>query len=313
MKPGLLLIDGNGLAWRVATGRMNTGHPTVVLYQLTRAMLELRAQFPGWLPILFFDSGESRLREALYPAYKGNRPMSEDRKRVFGALQIAKTALADLGKPYISVQGCEADDLISIVACEGRLRGVSTIIYSDDTDLYQVLGDAVRQYVPRLGQLLQANEALAEWHGSPSRYLLWKSLAGDDSDNLKGLKGIGKARAHELVALSKGTARWLFSEEAKKVLAEKFWAKVLWSPEGRNQLALAYRLTRTARTYTDLEALGPEAEVEIRRVLSRHREPLTIGECAWVDFVKRYDAFPLVGEQRDIENLYAFHVATELT
>lgn len=307
---GLLLVDGNGLAWKVTTGVKNTGHETVVLYQGTRFLLELQASFPGWFVVLVFDGGGSVFREKLYPAYKGNRPMTEDRKRVRHGIDIAKQALQSFGRPYIEVKGCEADDVISILAIRAREAGIGAVIVSDDTDLYQCLGGTVRQMHLRENKILTCGEALAEWGGSVDRYLFWKALRGDPGDNVKGVSGIGEKHAHEIVALARGRPAWIQTPQAKALLEGKSWAKALWKPEGQRQLSLCYRLIRTARKFEDLQEFGETAKNETTRVLGRHKVPLMIPQSEWLAFVRRYDAFPLLGDRSMVECLYGFRVAS---
>lgn len=310
---GLMLVDGNGLAWRIATGVADTGFETAVLYRATQALLEYRAGFPSWTILLVFDGGRSRVREALYPAYKAHREATPDRQRVIRGLQVWQAALDDLGRPYLRVEGVEADDLISILAADARARGIRAVVVSDDSDLYQCLGGTVSQYVPRKRQHMTAHEALAEWKGSPGWYLLWKALVGDPTDNIPGVTGIGEKRAHELTALAAGRSGWLFEQQARTVLADRKWAKILWTKEGADQFRLAYRLVRTAVTYRELDpdGSGPLAsttEAEVRRVLERFRTPISLTRETWTDFVRRYDVFPLLGDTVLLERLFAFTI-----
>lgn len=313
---GFLIFDGNGLAWRMAIGRQGTGFASGVLLRTTEELLNWKTKFPGWRVVLVFDGGKSNLRETLYPAYKANRLVTEDRKFVFESIGYMQSALDRLGKPYVRVQGVEADDLISILATLCRQHTIPAIIVSDDSDLFQCLGGGVQQYVPRLQELHTATTALAEWYGDPELYIAWKAMAGDSSDNIPGVRGIGGKRAHELIGFVKHRGvEWLFGEQAAGLLGSKKWAAVLNTPEGRAQFDLARRLIRTARTFTELseiqgDPLHSAAYTEVRRYLGKLKSPSLILEFEWLAICREFDVLPLIGDTLRLQELYGFSIVS---
>lgn len=313
---GFLIFDGNGLAWRMAIGRQGTGFPSGVLLKTTAELLGWKERFPDWRVVLIFDGGKSVVRETLYPAYKANRQVTEDRKFVFESISYMQAVLERLGKSYIRVEGVEADDLISIIARLCQQGGIPAVIVSDDSDMFQCLGGCVRQYVPRLQELHTATTALAEWNGDPELYIAWKAMAGDTSDNIPGVRGIGEKRAHELIGFAKHRGvDWLFTPQAADVLGQRKWSAILRTDEGRAQFTLARRLIRTATTFTDLglnsgDPVGTTAYNELRRYLAKLQLPTVLAQRDWLDLCREFDILPLLGDVPRLQDLYGFRLSS---
>lgn len=135
--------------------------------------------------IIFQDYKGSDYRKNLYPEYKGNRKKEgkfyEQLKEFFKKLPTI-TKILNLHYPLVSYKGIEADDLIYYVA--KQLKG-RCVILSTDADLLQI---GVPQFSYTKKKYITLEEQGAE---SIEEFICAKSLAGDNSDNIKGLERVG--------------------------------------------------------------------------------------------------------------------------
>lgn len=304
---GLLLVDGNGLGWWCCTRRGQGGPPeTAVLFGMTKMLIDAQRQLGDYDVVVVFDGGHSALRTELFPGYKQNRSATAGRTQTLTSIVHCQEALRSIRANFLSVPGVEADDLISIIAARSRESGRRTIIWSDDRDLHQCLGGLVVQFMHQKRVTVTKEQALAEWGGDTERFIAWKALAGDSSDGIPGLAGIGEKRAHELVALCDGKLGNLLSERVKRVLEDKSWSKVLHEADVSTYLMTQYALVRTV---TDVVELGGKADavaVAIDKAMAI--DPNIVGEEAWIEFVRAYDGFQLIGSESDFEQLYRIRI-----
>jgi DNA polymerase-1 len=123
-----------------------------------------------------------------------------DEENPFSQLPLIKKALDYLNIPYLEVKNNEADDLIaSIVSkCTNEYQ---YIIVSTDTDFMQLINNNVFLYVPRdkKSVLYNREEVIKKYNVLPEKYIMFKSLVGDKSDNIKGIKGIGNITATKIL------------------------------------------------------------------------------------------------------------------
>lgn len=204
-----LIVDGHNFAYRaglVSGFSLSTsdGEDTTVLF----AMLNMiRHQVDKYKPeevCVCWDWEGSKIKEAIYPEYKEARKVIREKKDYF----IDKSLFIDIGKqirelqvvlPHfgikqVKVRGVEADDVIGLL-CE-ELKGV--LVVSSDKDLLQLVNDgALVYYSPR--DILVTKENFRElFDVPPELFLYYKSIMGDKSDNITGLKGFGHKTSAKL-------------------------------------------------------------------------------------------------------------------
>lgn len=189
-----LLVDGTGLEVTVNKA-MNRAHakgqaqPGLYVHGFTQA---LASHVRWWNPkrlVVCFDAKGGSWRGA-YPEYKHGR-------RALGVDPLLLTTLARLGVPTASAWGQEADDLLAHYA---RSSPGPSVVLTNDTDLYQVVGDDVVVAAARPGHDVWDSARVTEaFHVPPHRFALAKSIVGDTSDNLAGLTGYGWIRAAGLI------------------------------------------------------------------------------------------------------------------
>ena len=197
----LFLIDGHNVLYRTFFGlpRLSApdGTPTNVVLGTARILMKiLREERPGAIAAVF-DTPEPTPRHALFPEYKANRlKVPED---LAAQLSLVKETIDALGVTRIEIPGVEADDIIGTMSRIGEEQGMRVVIVSSDKDLYQLVSDHV---VVRDGLKERAvgSEEVRETFGvDPGQVVDLLALAGDPSDNVPGVPGIGEKTAASLL------------------------------------------------------------------------------------------------------------------
>lgn len=316
MTPGLLLVDGNPLAWRyVKSPQGPDGRYLGILHGVVRELLDLSAQFTGWRVVLVFDEGGSSMRRAIDPSYKANRIDTEDRRVISSGLRTIKSAFDSIRANYISINGVEADDIISILATRCRVKNIDALIVSEDKDLYQCLGGSVRRYSLRDRRIYSANDLLVEFDGDVRQYLMFLALCGDRTDNVPGMPKIGKVKALELVKATKGDWRKLFGEQIARIYGEKKAYSGLFQAGSKKLFLEQVRLVRTCRSIADLFPSNLDAKsflesTHVHRVigesLRRHIFPIELSLELWSEFLSQYGMYAFSRDLDRFVRLFGF-------
>ncbi|MHB8271073.1 DNA polymerase I [Bradyrhizobium sp.] len=165
-----------------------------MLWKLLRDMPEDNR--PTHLAIIF-DKSETTFRNKLYPAYKAHRPPAPD--DLIPQFPLIREAVRAFDLPCIEQAGFEADDLIATyvrVACE---RGAVATIVSSDKDLMQLVTDCVTMYDTMKDRRLGIAEVIEKFGVPPEKVVEVQALAGDSTDNVPGVPGIGVKTAAQLI------------------------------------------------------------------------------------------------------------------
>jgi DNA polymerase-1 len=165
-----------------------------MLWKLLRDMPEDNR--PTHLAIIF-DKSEVTFRNKLYPDYKAHRPPApDDLIPQFGLIRDAVRAF-DL--PCLEQGGFEADDLIATYAREAGERGATATIVSSDKDLMQLVTDKVTMYDTMKDRRIGIAEVIEKFGVPPEKVVEVQALAGDSTDNVPGVPGIGIKTAAQLI------------------------------------------------------------------------------------------------------------------
>ena len=205
MKKKILLIDGHNLLFR-----MYYGIPSVIknskgidirgLVGFIGSIKKLVDLFKPFSIFVVFDSETSKNNNLkLDNNYKANRiDYSNYEDNPFNVLPLIKKSLKFLNINYIEVINYEADDYISSL-CNNNLY--EYIIVSTDRDFIQLVSSNVFLYVPngKNSILYNEEEVINKFNIPVSKYILYKSIIGDKSDNIKGIRGIGKKTAEKIL------------------------------------------------------------------------------------------------------------------
>ncbi len=204
-RPQLLLIDGNSLLHRAyhALPPLTTsdGRPTNAVYGLATMLVSLLEQHPPQAALVAFDAPGPTLRHQQYAEYKATRkPAAEDLVPQFA---LARELVGALGLEQVEQPGYEADDLIAAFAEQAVEQGYEVLVVTGDRDLVQLVGEHVRVLATIRGvadtRLYDREQVAKEYGLQPGQLPDLKGLAGDTSDNLPGVPGIGPKTALTLL------------------------------------------------------------------------------------------------------------------
>lgn len=200
-----LLVDGHGLAFRgfYALPEMNApdGTPTNAVLGFMNMLLKALEIVTPDAAVIFFDPKGKTWRHEVYESYKGQRKPAPDAFKV--QLPLIMDLLDHLGYPVITVPGMEADDLMASFAVRAASAGDSAVMLSADKDLMQILRPGIRMIRPSKGvsEFKEYDDRLFidEFGFSPPVMADYLALAGDASDNIPGVPGIGEKTAKALL------------------------------------------------------------------------------------------------------------------
>ena len=203
----LLLIDGSNLVFRMffalemSNLRDAEGNPTWAVYGTLKALFDTIELAKPSACAVAFDLPQPTFRHEMFEDYKANRPdeMPDDLKPQW---PVTKELFRKLHIPVLEEPGLEADDLIGIMAHKADKEGYKVVILSGDKDLFQLVNDNVSIAMPKRGGGLEIYDALAvlEKMGvRPDQVPDYKGIAGDSSDNIPGVRGLGPKAATTLL------------------------------------------------------------------------------------------------------------------
>jgi DNA polymerase I len=203
----LYLIDGSGYLFRAyhalpPLSRKADGLPTGAVSGFSNMLWKLLEDTKtGDKPTHFaviFDAGKKTFRNDIYPLYKANRP--DPPEDLIPQFPLVRDATRAFGVPCIEEPGFEADDLIATYARLAHEAGAKVTIVSSDKDLMQLIVDgAVEMLDPVKNKRLSSADVMEKFGVPPSKVVEVQALAGDSTDNVPGVRGIGVKTAAELL------------------------------------------------------------------------------------------------------------------
>ena len=202
----LYLIDGSGYLFRAYHAlppltRKSDGLPVGAVSgycnMLWKLLEDMKSDAPTHLAVIF-DASEKTFRNDIYKEYKAHRPPApEDLIPQFPRVRDATRAF---GVSCVEMKGFEADDLIATYARLGREAGAKVTIVSSDKDLMQLVVDGkVELYDTMKNKRLASAEVMEKFGVAPDKVIQVQALAGDSTDNVPGVRGIGVKTAAELI------------------------------------------------------------------------------------------------------------------
>ena len=203
----IVLIDGNNLMFRsyyatAYTGNVmknSKGFPTNALYGFVGMMNKIiHEEKPEYVAVAF-DIGKN-FRKQKYETYKDGR--SETPEELKAQMPIAREILDGMGIKHFELEPYEADDIIGtfVKMCEEDTE-YEALIVSSDKDLLQLISDETQVKLLKQKDYIRYNHKnfVEDWGFEPIRMIDYKALAGDPSDNIPGVKGIGDKTAINLL------------------------------------------------------------------------------------------------------------------
>ena len=220
-KETLWLIDVHSLmnrAFYALAGRHRLtapdGLPTGALYAFMNMLLKYHDELNPTHVIATFDSPGKVFRHEMYPDYKaGRRPMPDD---LAAQIPVAEELLEALGFQPTALPGYEADDLLGTLARCGERKGMRVYILTGDRDTFQLVSEqsSVIFLTTSKGKTnseeITPQKMIDVYGVGPEQWIVLKALMGDSSDNIPGVKGVGKKTAVRLIQ-SYGTLEDVYS------------------------------------------------------------------------------------------------------
>ncbi|MBW7974574.1 DNA polymerase I [Bradyrhizobium sp. BR 10289] len=202
----IFLVDGSGYIFRAyhalpPLNRKSDGLQVNavlgfcnMLWKLLRDMPEDNR--PTHLAIVF-DKSEITFRNRIYPEYKAHRPPAPD--DLIPQFALIREAVRAFDLPCLEQVGFEADDLIATYARQASERGATTTIVSSDKDLMQLVNDKITMYDTMKDRRIGVPEVIEKFGVPPEKVVEVQALAGDSTDNVPGVPGIGIKTAAQLI------------------------------------------------------------------------------------------------------------------
>ena len=202
--PQLFLLDGSSYIYRAYYGIRDLatadGMPTNAIYGFTRMLLNLlQENRPEYLAVVFDRPREETFRRDIYPDYKANRDaMPEDLQQ---QIPYIKKIVQALNISTLESPGFEADDLIATLARRFSSEEIEVTVVTGDKDLMQIVDQRISLLDTMKDKRSGPHEVLQRFGVEPELVPDNLGLAGDTSDNIPGVPGIGEKIAAELVQL----------------------------------------------------------------------------------------------------------------
>ncbi|MEA3272650.1 MAG: 5'-3' exonuclease H3TH domain-containing protein [Patescibacteria group bacterium] len=223
-KPKFVIIDGNAILHRAfhALPQLKTREGVVVnaVYGFASLIMKILREIEPEYIAVPFDRKEKTFRHQMYKEYKAKRPKAP--QELYDQIPIIKDMLHVFKIKTYEKAGFEADDIIATLA--KTKTDTKNIILTGDKDTLQLVDDDTVVYALKGGVkdvIIYDEEKVKErYELSPDQLVDYKALRGDPSDNIPGVRGIGKKTATELLKKF-GTVEQLYKELVKETLKTK--------------------------------------------------------------------------------------------
>ena len=263
----IVLLDAHAILHRgfhAMTGfATHDGRPTGALYGFITMTLRIFEEIQPDYIAACFDLPKPTFRHTSYEGYKAGRAKTDD--ALIEQIKESRNLCKALSIPLYECEGFEADDLLGTIAEQlKKEKDTRIIIASGDMDTLQLVDDdRVTVYTMRKGTetILYNEQAVIDRFGfGPERIPDYKGLAGDPSDNIIGIKGIGDKTATELIK-KYGEIEGIYKQLKKKreqLLLDGFKERVVKLVEEGEEEALFSKTLATIRRDAPCEYQKPE-------------------------------------------------------
>jgi len=203
------LIDGSGYIFRAYYAlppltRKSDGLPVGAVSGFCSMLFKLledsksneNLQKPTHFAVIF-DAARKTFRNEIYSDYKANRSEAPD--DLAPQFEYIRKSVVAFNLPSVDLPNYEADDLIATYTEQILAKGAKVTIVSSDKDLMQLYREDVRLFDPMKNKFITPDDIVAKFGVGPEKVIDVQSLAGDSSDNVPGVPGIGVKTAAELI------------------------------------------------------------------------------------------------------------------
>jgi len=197
----VFLIDGSGFIFRAfhALPPMTSpeGTPVNAVFGFTKMLMKLLDDTDADRIAVIFDRARKTFRSNIYADYKANRPPPPE--ELIPQFALVREATEALNVPAVDMDGFEADDLIATYARKAAEQGAEVTIVSSDKDLMQLVGPKITMLDAMKNRVIGEAEVVEKFGVGPDKVIDVQALAGDSSDNVPGVQGIGVKTAAQLI------------------------------------------------------------------------------------------------------------------
>jgi len=203
------LIDGSGYIFRAYYAlppltRKSDGLPVGAVSGFCSMLFKLledaksneNLQKPTHFAVIF-DAARKTFRNEIYPEYKANRSEAPD--DLAPQFEYIRKSVIAFNLPSVDLPNYEADDLLATYVEQILAKGAKVTIVSSDKDLMQLYKKDVRLFDPMKNKFITPEDIVNKFGVGPEKVIDVQSLAGDSSDNVPGVPGIGVKTAAELI------------------------------------------------------------------------------------------------------------------
>jgi len=259
-KPTLFLIDGSNYIYRafyaIKELSNSKGFPTNAIYGFTTMLLKLIKDWkPEYIAIAFDVKGPT-FRHDSFEGYKATRKATPD--ALIPQISFIKDIVRGFSIPVLEQQGLEADDIIGTLAIKYAGQGMKTVIVSGDKDMMQLISDNIIMIDTMKDKTYNVDAVKERFGVGPEKVIEILGLAGDQSDNIPGVPGIGPKNAQRLIE-EFGTVEGVLSNIDK-----------VRNPKTRDNLRAFAEQARMSR---DLATIRTEADFDIDLESTRYTGP----------------------------------------
>jgi DNA polymerase-1 len=195
------LVDGSGYIFRAFHAlpplTRADGTPVNAVLGYTTMLMKLISETNADHIAVIFDAARRSFRNAIYSDYKAQRP--EPPPEIVPQFALVREATRAFNIPAIEMENYEADDLIATYARMAKEEGADVTIVSSDKDLMQLINERVKMFDPIKNRPIGATEVEEKFGVGPDKVIEVQALAGDSTDNVPGVPGIGVKTAAELI------------------------------------------------------------------------------------------------------------------
>ena len=161
------------------------------------ALLKLMRRYHPTHMAVCFDTKSPTFRHAMSEEYKANRPKMD--VELAEQIPYIHSLVVALGIPLLRIEGAEADDIIGTLAHRAVAEGHHVVISTGDKDMMQLINDCVILEDSFTGKVTDSAGVVEKFGINPNQMIDFLTLMGDSSDGIKGVPGIGKKTAKDLL------------------------------------------------------------------------------------------------------------------
>ncbi|MDD3181771.1 MAG: DNA polymerase I [Alphaproteobacteria bacterium] len=261
----LYLIDGSGFIFRAFHAlppmTRSDGTPVNAVYGFCNMLQKLLLDLNATHVAVIFDAARKTFRNDIYSEYKAHRPPPPP--ELIPQFPLIREATRAFGVPALEALNYEADDLIAAYAAKAANEKRLVRVVSADKDLMQLIRPYVELFDPMKNTPIGEAEVLAKFGVAPNKVVDVQALAGDSTDNVPGVPGIGVKTAAQLIG-EYGDLETLLAR-----------ASEIKQPKRREALIQNAELARISKRLVALDDQAPlPIPVEDIRVEPDHRAEL---------------------------------------